>query len=970
MWANKSTIFLVFAIFLMVASCSSASAREITVGNNGSGADFKSIQEAVNNSFSGDIILVCPGFYNESVDIGIQNISVLSKSENPEDTTVRTFKLSVNNITVKGFSIQENLVLQGCKGELWYAKIENCTVKNNILESGIWADECYNSIIEKNVILNSGIYISGPEADSNFTISDNLIVNGGIGVHHGSYNCVLLNNTLLNGSIGVTEGPGCEILGNYISNGMDNGYGILFSESSSNKVENNTIVNCTNGIFLVWLSGSNTIYNNTLTSNERGIYAGDSGGNSFLNNTISKNNIGILLSGSTIDQAGSNSLLNNTISNNNIGISLEGDSSSNLVTGNRIELNRQYGVYIKQVSYEPLPYNGTNWFYNNIFNNTINFFNDTGNYTGNYYTAKATNIKTGKNSIVLDTTKTSGTNIVGGPFLGGNYWAKPDGTGFSQNCNDRNKDGIGDSTYTASAYDVDYLPLVSISGQDQPVFPVADFSTNVTGGYVPLSVLFTDFSQNATFRTWDLDNDGITDSTDKTAVYVYPVSGAYTVNLTVNNANGTFSRLYPIVASDRPQYTLKEAQITTNKSNQTMPAIYRDKIVFFDDRTGRGRYNIYVYDLSTSRETQITTDNSHYNLNTVPAIYGDRIVWQEYRSTSSPSVLDRSDIHMYDLSTSKEIQITNSGKAFYPDIYGDRIVWTDTRNGNGDIYMYDLSASKETRITTNESHQDNPSIYGDRIVWQDSRNGKGSYNPTDIYMYNISTSTETRITTNNSNQYYPAVYGDNIVWKDNRNGKGEIYMYNLSTTKETQITINNGFLEDFAIYGDRMVWVDDRNRNADIYMYDLSTNAETQITTNKSEQSDPAIYGDRIVWTDWRNEYSVDVFPDIKNADIYMCTLSEADPSLKTPVADFFANITSGNAPLKVLFTDSSTGAPIYWFWDFGDGINSKHALNATHTFTEPGKYDVSLTVTNENGSNTRLIPEYIVVSEDERKGN
>lgn len=42
----------------MVASCSSASAREITVGNNGSGADFKSIQEAVNNSFSGDIILV------------------------------------------------------------------------------------------------------------------------------------------------------------------------------------------------------------------------------------------------------------------------------------------------------------------------------------------------------------------------------------------------------------------------------------------------------------------------------------------------------------------------------------------------------------------------------------------------------------------------------------------------------------------------------------------------------------------------------------------------------------------------------------------------------------------------------------------------------------------------------------------------------------------------------------------------
>ncbi|MDQ1275642.1 MAG: hypothetical protein QG610_1217, partial [Euryarchaeota archaeon] len=60
---------------------------------------------------------------------------------------------------------------------------------------------------------------------------------------------------------------------------------------------------------------------------------------------------------------------------------------------------------------------------------------------------------------------------------------------------------------------------------------------------------------------------------------------------------------------------------------------------------------------------------------------------------------------------------------------------------------------------------------------------------------------------------------------------------------------------------------------------------------------------------------------------------------------------------------DNSKGAPIFWYWDFGDGISSKHTLNATHTFTEPGMYDVSLTVTNGNGSNTRIIPGYITVS-------
>jgi beta propeller repeat protein/parallel beta-helix repeat protein len=937
----------------MTAVYNPASAREVTVDDNGSGADFKSIQEAVNNSSSGDLILVYPGFYNESVDIGIQNISVFSRSENPEDTTVRAFKLSANNVTLSGFKVREYLNLQGPASGAWYDKIENCTIKNNILETGVGADECYNSTIEKNVILNSGIFISGPEADSIFTVSDNLIVNGEIGVSHGPYHCVLLNNTLLKGGIGSASSSGdCKILGNFISN--DPEFGIVIFETSS-EIKNNTIVNCSEGICLTRLTGYNIVHNNTLIHNDKGIYVGGSGGNLFSNNTISKNNIGILVGGSTVDQAGANSILNNTISNNNIGISLEGDSYENLVANNRVELNKQYGVYVNQVSYE-VPYDGINRFYNNIFNNTINFFNNTGNYTGNYYVAKSTNISSGKNTVALNNTKTSGTNIAGGSYLGGNFWAKPDGTGFSQNCNDWNRDGIGDSVYTASAYDIDYLPLVSMPRDLQPVFPVADFSTNVSNGYVPLSVLFTDLSRNATSRVWDFDNDGVADSTGKTPVHIYPVSGTYTVNLTVSNANGTFSKLYPVVASDRPQYTLTEVQITTNKSNQTKPAIYGNKIVFFDDRSGWGHYNIYMYDLSTSRETQIPTNISYYDSDTWPAIYGDRIVWKGDRNING--VWENLGIRVYNLSTSKETQITKSANAFDPAIYGDRVVWTDARYGNADIYMYNLSTARETQITTNESTQDNPAIYDDNIVWCDRRNGNKTSSKNDIYMYNLSTSRETQITTSGlaSN---PKIYGDRLIYVNN----SHIYMYNLSTSKETRITTCESTKLDPAIYGDRIVWMDDRNRNADIYMYNLSTHTETQITSNKSGQSCPAIYGDRIVWMDSRNEYTVKGLPQIQ-ADIYMCTVSVVDPSIKTPVADFFANVTSGNAPLRVLFTDSSTGAPDFWHWDFGDGIKSKRALNATHTFTEPGEYDVSLTVTNENGSNTKIMPKYIIVSE------
>nr|WP_231590553.1 NosD domain-containing protein [Methanosarcina siciliae] len=46
-----------------------------------------------------------------------------------------------------------------------------------------------------------------------------------------------------------------------------------------------------------------------------------------------------------------------------------------------------------------------------------------------------------------NTSLASGSNIVCGPYIGGNFWAKPDGTGFSQICVDLDRNGIGDLPY-------------------------------------------------------------------------------------------------------------------------------------------------------------------------------------------------------------------------------------------------------------------------------------------------------------------------------------------------------------------------------------------------------------------------------------------------------------------------------------------------------------------------------------------
>jgi PGF-pre-PGF domain-containing protein len=73
--------------------------------------------------------------------------------------------------------------------------------------------------------------------------------------------------------------------------------------------------------------------------------------------------------------------------------------------------------------------------------------------------------------------------------------------------------------------------------QAQPIFPVADFNSNVTEGYAPLTVQFNDISQKATSRIWDF-GDGTT-STEQNPSHIFPTAGTYTVSLTAINPNGT-----------------------------------------------------------------------------------------------------------------------------------------------------------------------------------------------------------------------------------------------------------------------------------------------------------------------------------------------------------------------------------------------------------------------------------------------
>ena len=95
--------------------------------------------------------------------------------------------------------------------------------------------------------------------------------------------------------------------------------------------------------------------------------------------------------------------------------------------------------------------------------------------------------------------------------------------------------------------------------------------------------------------------------------------------------------------------------------------------------------------------------------------------------------------------------------------------------------------------------------------------------------------------------------------------------------------------------------------------------------------------------------------------DTLIFTVSEIATGSNIPVASFTVGSSSGLVPLTVSFTDTSTEGPTSWFWQFGDNVTST-VQNPTHTYYDEGVFGVTLTATNNNGSDTTLVSGAVIV--------
>jgi hypothetical protein len=227
--------------------------------------------------------------------------------------------------------------------------------------------------------------------------------------------------------------------------------GIVINDVDNGLFENLTI-NASNVGLFVYGGSTNNDFNDITISNgldsweDYGLWLYSANYNRVRNLTIEDVFYGIRVGYSDHNNVSSSSI---TGGGRGFWLSL---TEGNIFNDSIVKGTSEAGVYVDRSGENSKPA----LIYNNFFNNTANFVFVNTIYLNYWNTANQTGSR-----IYSD-----GTNI------GGNYYANPSGTGYSETCNDTGNDGFCDEPLNYST-NFDYLPLSSqyVGGNNAPTNP-------------------------------------------------------------------------------------------------------------------------------------------------------------------------------------------------------------------------------------------------------------------------------------------------------------------------------------------------------------------------------------------------------------------------------------------------------------------------------------------------------------------
>ena len=480
-----------------------------------------------------------------------------------------------------------------------------------------------------------------------------------------------------------------------------------------------------------------------------------------------------------------------------------------------------------------------------------------------------------------------------------------------------------------------------------PILPIANFSTNKTNGVIPLVIQFTDMSQHATSWQWNFGDD-TTNSTEPNPVHVY-ISGNhnYTVTETVMNSNGTntIQKINYVNTFDPipiVEFSANVTNITYPQAIQFIDPPIGDNITNYNWDFGDGSYSdleepTHTYTAGTYNVTENIINNGgigtltrYYYINVAQAT--PVINW-----SAPDDIIYGTPLSNTQLNASADVQGTYN---YDPPL--DTILSAGSNNlhvdfsPTDDTNYSDVSADVNINVTllTPTITWSNPAniTYGtplgdtqlDAVA---STQGNFTYDPPIGTILDIGTRQLNVTFTPNDTTNYTMAYANTII---------NVTVPPLLPVANFNSNVSSGYVPltvqftDSSLYATSWQW-----RFGD--------------GTANSTQQNPV---HTFVTTGTRTVILTVINANGTDSKSKQIIVRSHGPAQNAPIAGFTANVSEGEVPLTVQFTDASMYATS-WLWNFGDG-NTSTEQSPIHTFTSVGTYNITQSVFNTYGNNSQ----------------